>query len=286
MIGSLSIQSCKKGVENVNFDINYEQKTYAVGEPIKFNVTGGAELITFYSGEVGREYKYRERFQVDGKASLEFTSSKLYAPLDAPISLLVSTNFNGTYDVESLQKATWTDISDRTTFSATGGVDVNSGIIDLSDFQQPNVPVYVAFRYNNPGVAYYAAQYVMKNFLIVNKINDGSTATVETSTSLDWGPISVTGVRAWAYSTTQVSFWGGTANTEPNEDWLVSKPLLLDRVQRSLGVNVKNNPTSKLATYEFAGFSKPGTYTVTFEGINSNVDKIKKEIKEFTITVI
>lgn len=284
--GLLFIQSCKKGVEDVKFDINYEQRVYAVGEPIVFKVTGGAELITFYSGEEGKEYKYRDRFEVvGGKPLMEFTSSKLYAPNDNPISMLVSTDFSGTYNIESLQKATWSDISDRATFS-TGTADTKSGRIDLTDFQRSKVPVYIAFKYVNLGVPYYAPQYVLKNFLIKNEAPDGSKPIVETTASLDWGPVSVLGDRAWAYSTAQVSMWGGPANTEPNEDWLISKPILLDRVKRSFGVNVKNNPTSKLDAYEFPGFSVPGTYTVTFEAINSNIDNVKKEIKQFTITII
>ncbi len=286
MTASLFIQSCKKGVDDVNFDISYEQKSYAVGQPIVFNVAGGAELITFYSGETGKEYKYRERFEViGGKPSMEFTSTKLYAPNDNPIYMLVSTDFSGAYNVESLDKATWTDISDRVTFS-TGTADTKSGTINLSDFQKPKIPVYIAFKYVNPGVPYYAPQYVIKNFLIKNEAPDGSTPIIETTTSLDWAPISISGVRTWAYSTVQISMWGGPANTEPNEDWIISKPIQLDQVQRSFGVNVKNNPTTKLAAYEFPGFSAPGTYTVTFEAINANIDKVKKEIKQFTITVI
>ena len=37
---------------------------YEVGEPIRFNFTGNAENITFFSGEVGHQYRFKDRYEV------------------------------------------------------------------------------------------------------------------------------------------------------------------------------------------------------------------------------
>lgn len=284
MVGSLLTLSCKKEVEAPKFDITFDQKVYTVDEPITFGITGGAELITFYSGESGNEYEFRERFRVDGTPTLQFNTYRQNAPQDNSLSLMVSTDFSGTYDVENLQKATWTDITSRAMLSE--GIDnTPSGSIDLSDLQQEGIPLYIAFKYIGKEGRNSQPIWAVKNMEIDNNLADGSVASIAKSSNISWGAISVAGDKIWSYNTTQARMVGSVAYGVDNEDWLITEPLQLDRVQRSFGVNIKPNPTSSVKSYEFSGFSKAGIYTVTFEAINSDIDDIKRSLKEFTITV-
>jgi len=91
--------------------------------------------------------------------------------------------------------------------------------------------------------------------------------------------------KSWTSTTTQIQMAGGAIGTDDNEDWIISKPLSLNRIQRSLGISVRSNPTALQTSYTFPGYTTPGTYTVTFEAINANRWDSKKIIKEFTITV-
>jgi hypothetical protein len=287
MCGLMSMshfQSCEKGVDEPEFDITFDQKVYAVNEPIKFNVTGGADIITFYSGEAGKEYKYRERFRVDGKSTMNFTSYMQNTAQANSLSLLVSSDFSGIYDAENVQKATWNDITSRAVLSS-GADNTPSGTIDLSDIQQPDVPVYFAFKYVAKQGAVAQPTWTIKNILINTQAADGTLVPVATTANLTWGAVNITGAQTWTNSSTQSQFVGGGVNVADNEDWTITKSLQLDRVQRSFGVNMKSNPTSRLTNYEFAGYPAAGTYTITFEAINSNIDDIKRTIKEFTITV-
>lgn len=285
ILASLSIISCKReAINSPEFDISFEQKEYAINEPITFNISGGADLITFYSGQPGKEYKFRERFRVDGKPTMEFTSYVQNTNQTNSLTLLASTDFSGVYDVENLQKATWKDITSRATLSS-GADNTPSGKIDLSDVQIPDVPVYIAFKYAAVKSAVSQPTWTIKNIVINNTLTDGSVVNVTNTAGLTWGAINVLGAQGWVNSATQSQFVGGIANADDNEDWTIMKPLQLDRVQRSFGVNIKGSPTSKQPSYTFAGFTAAGTYTVTFEGVNSNLDAIKRTVKEFTITV-
>ena len=49
----------------VVFDATLDpSNVYEVGQPICFNFTGNAENITFFSGEVGHQYRFKDRFEV------------------------------------------------------------------------------------------------------------------------------------------------------------------------------------------------------------------------------
>ena len=286
IIPILACLSCDKEqvVVTPDFDVTLDKTTYAAGAPVTFNFTGNADIISFYSGVPGNEYKFRDRFRADGKPQLQFTSYWQAGTQTNTLQLLVSKDFSGTYDAENLMKATWTDITSRAALS-TGADNTPSGVVDLSVIQTPDVPVYIAFKY---AATKASAQptWTIKNIAIDNKLSDGSSVSIANTANLTWGAISVlNSARIWTYSATQLQFVSSPAGSDDNEDWLVSKPLQLDRMQRSFGINVKGNPTTKQTSYTFPGYSAPGIYTVTFEAINANKWDKKTTVKEFTITV-
>lgn len=285
----LVFSSCKKPVIlTPDFDVTVSKTTFKVNEPVIFDFTGTADVVTFYSGVTGAEYKYKDRLTVTGKPQIQFTSFLQSTSTQTnTLSLLVSNDFSGTYDVDNIQKAKWTAITSRATLS-TGIDNTPSGIIDLTDLQVPVGYVYIAFRYTAKKDAVMAQPtWTIKNIAIDNKLADGTNVSVATIANLNWGIVDVLNpANKWASSTSALTFTGGAVNLDDNEDWIISQPLQLDRVQRTFGKSIKPSPTTTLTRYIFPGFAAAGTYTMSFEALNANRWGAPEIIvKEFTITV-
>ena len=75
---------------------------YEVGEPIRFNFTGNAENITFFSGEVGHQFRFKDRYEVPVEdvisARLVMNVLVQYSYIGAPgaaLSLYKSNTYDG-----------------------------------------------------------------------------------------------------------------------------------------------------------------------------------------------
>ena len=122
--------------------------------------------------------------------------------------------------------------------------------------------------------------------MIQNKLPDGSVVPIAKSSDISWGTIDLLNTsRRWSFTSSQIQMSGGPIGTDDNEDWIITEPLTMNRVQRSLGVSVKSNPTALQTSYVFQGYSEPGTYTATFEITNANRWDKKMIVKEILITV-
>src|SRR5690606_16710451 len=149
----LLLASCSKDLE-VNkvpdFNVTTESTTYKVGEEVKFNITGTADNLSFYSGTPNNDYAYRNGRVIDlgnSGASMVFSSSVDGGTQANQLSVLASTNFNGDYSsIQSLQAATWVDITNRFVFGSTTTF-LTSGEKDISDLLEPGSPIYIAFKY-------------------------------------------------------------------------------------------------------------------------------------------
>jgi len=178
----LAMVSCEKKLivkDAPDFTVTTEAATYKAGEPVKFDIQGSADIISFYSGETYHDYMFRNGRTVDvaGQGlALSFKSG--VAPGNPPgtqtnqFSILVSTDFNGNYsDLASVKAATWTDITDSFTLGTTATL-VPSDTVNLSKFVVSGKPVYFALRYiNRPQIANgFAQQWLIENFTL-NSIN-------------------------------------------------------------------------------------------------------------------
>lgn len=72
-----------------NDNVTYDGKviTVAKGTPVKFNIGGEPDNITFFSGETGHNFDYRERVTIDPS---QIVSSKL--------TVEINTQYSGAYD--------------------------------------------------------------------------------------------------------------------------------------------------------------------------------------------
>ncbi len=292
--------SCEKQkIDAPNFDVRTDAVTYKVGQQVTFNFTGNPQNIVFWSGEKGHIYANRNRTSEQGVLqTVQFTSQAGAGTQNNNLSVLVSNDFNGTYDAASIAKATWTDITSRAVLSsnatAGAGASVSSGAVNITDLgSADDKPVYFAFHYLSPSNALIPRQWTISAFTVVNKLTDGTSNNVVANLS-NAGFQSVDVQNAtyqWALtpnalSPTSMTLTAGGAGTAANEDWVVSAPVKLNTVSLvDYGVSVISLSTiSPPKSYSYV-FTSAGTYKVTFYAFNQDVDDLKSVVKELTITV-
>src|SRR5690606_31067925 len=145
----LAIVSCELEIETPDLQITTETNTYRVGESIKFKVQGNADMVAFYSGEPSNQYEYKEGriIDVSGQGALmEFTSGVTGGTQEEQLTILASSDFDGTYDLEGVNKANWLDITDRFTLG-TSATFSPSSLQDISDLFSADEPLFIAFKY-------------------------------------------------------------------------------------------------------------------------------------------
>lgn len=156
------LSACSKFDElaEPDFEVSTTGTTYKKGVPIEFNFSGNPQFISVYTGEMGKDYAYKDGRMMDvNSLKLSFNSSVTNAtgtgtPQTGMFSLLASTDFNGDYtNFSSVEAATWTDITGRltkqeaaTTTTITAATPATG--IDITDLRVAGKPLYIAFKYN------------------------------------------------------------------------------------------------------------------------------------------
>lgn len=276
--------SCSKdlSIDPLSFGVTTPSTTYKVGDTVHFNFTGNPDFISFYSGEDGNNYEFRNRTTVDGKPQLEFTSYAQYGTQQNTLQLQVSNDFSGTYNAAQIGQATWTDITGRATLS-TGANNTPSGVIDLSDFLAKKKPIYVAFKYTGT-TGSTQKTWTINNLTLDLKKTNNTTLPVTDIASAGWRQVSILNPAAvWTFNATQIRIAGGNATAVDNEDWVISKLLYLNNVSPDIAVPIKNI-TQKVDSYSYV-FTQPGTYKVVFLAANASGDEQSSTTKEIDLTI-
>ena len=281
---SAALVSCEKDLkpDPISFNATTTNSDYQVGDTVDFSFSGNPDMITFYSGEAGTNYDFRERTTAEGTPQMQFTSYAQYGTQTKTLALLVSGDFTGDYTEEGISKATWTDITSEAALS-TGADNTPSGIIDLSRFNTGDKPIYVAFKYT--GVTGSTQKtWTIKNFGINLSLPDGAVSSIASLVSAEWKAINVKNpAKGWVISATQLQMVGGAADVEDNEDWLITTRLYLNKVSPDRGVPIKD--ISQRLDHFYHVYSKPGIYKAVFTAFNAAGDKQESTLKEIDITV-
>ncbi|MFB9058250.1 DUF5017 domain-containing protein [Mariniflexile ostreae] len=290
-------QSCDdlEEVDTPNFDIAFNE-TVKVGEPIEFTVNNAPNFLSFFTGELGREYKNRNRTKAEGSFTLSFETSRHYMDgaslTDNAWSLLYSTDYSGSGLVEDVQTATWTDISDRFTFATDRTYNkTNSGIVDITDLSTDK-PVYFALRVyaegkkedgNRQGI------FDFYSFDLKVELDEVQTLEIANIQNPGWVSVNIEGTNSndsydhWVNKSGGFRLHGGLAEYT-NDDWLISLPLTLSgAVDPDRGLPLKTY-SERLEAFEYT-YTEPGTYKITFVGSNETIYGQEDNIKEYTITV-
>lgn len=288
------LSACKKdyqGVKLPSFNVSTDSLVYKVKEPIVFHVTGNADRVTFYSGDVDHNYDFKQRTTVDGKAQIQFSTLRQYGAgagqRDSTLSLLISKDYNGQPNAIDIAKAKWIDITDRAKLAVgQGTAHIPSGIVDISDIATGDSAIYVAYRYHEYRTSQTKRAWSIYDFTIDNVLKDSTIVHVASWGDMGFTPVNIQNpLRAWYVYSTYSLMWGGDASYPETEDWIVSKPVFVNRISRDAGVSIRNNPKALLTDYTFDGYTKPGTYTVVFEALNATQWQTKQILKKITLTI-
>ena len=285
---AIVVAGCKKiDVAVAEFDVRMEKMQYRANEPVKFLFEGNPDNISFFSGEAGSRYENRDRIIANGTPELNFTTyrrNENTGTQQNTMFLYASTDFSGKTDAASIAAANWVDLTDRATWS-TGVDQTPSGTLDLREFISDK-PVYFAFKYMG-----YAGSvqrvWNIKSFNIVNVLPGEPSSAIVNLDNAGWTKLSLSGAIEWTISTGNVYFFGPSSAATigvANEDWLVSKPLFLNKVFPDRP-KVLKNISSRMSEYQYT-FTSPGTYQVTFLASNINTYEENKIVKSMTIEIL
>lgn len=181
-----------------DFGVTADKVVLRVGDTIQFNFTGKADVLTFYSGELGSNYAAKDRLSSEGIVKLAFQSAMQQGPIPPAasldsFSLLISTDLSG-YDAESISRATWTDITARNTRwpNSLSTTYTSSDAIDISDFSSAN-KINIAFKYvGNPNPTFAQRKWQIKDLTLNNTLADGtSTPLFSNFANVGWVQASV-----------------------------------------------------------------------------------------------
>jgi hypothetical protein len=276
----------KKEVAEPGFSVSTNKENYTIADTVFFSFSGTPWSVTFFSGEPYHKYENRERVTVpDGKPVFQFSSTVTTGTQINTLSLLVSSDFNGSYDSTSIYQATWTDITDRAKL-ATSSASVLSGPIDLTQFINDDHPVYIAFKYT--GYANSAQRnWTLKSLALDNVLPDNTSYNlldISESTAAFKSVLMKNTAVKWTVSTSQLNFKGGTTITSPEaEGWVISKPLNLRKVLPDYGVALKNM-TTVMDSYYYI-YTNPGNYTATFVVANTSRYDSKAAVHEVPVVI-
>src|SRR5690606_19567426 len=248
---SIIIASCGKdeevGKPDIGKEDNFEVKYYTVtsttdasGSPVKqvtFSFQGDASDISFYSGEIGNDYAYRDgrTRQLLGFFSSFSNTLANTGTQENQLSVLVSTDFNGIYDITNIKAANWIDITSRYAITSLRNTTLPSGTIDIKDLFVNGKPLYYAFRYICEPQSLHGGNstWRIRDFLLQYETDLG-IKTLATHTTADWhlineGEIVNAGRGAAIETNGALRFNGNHQDKEVRtESWGISKKITID----------------------------------------------------------
>lgn len=271
----------------------------AFGEPVTFNTVAMREVAI-------RATAYRIEYSNDGEkwnvavAGTGVGTRNLIAFPAVTASFLRVFYVSGgndvnlgeleVYNVPALEKKAL-----LSTINATGVAGMQTpSVVDLSDFADSETgEVYIAFKNSTRSDALKPRGWNINNFSVTNTLRDGTVNTILANvTAAGFKLVDVKNPNfKWALapnltSPVLLSIGSGEAGEAANEDWAVTGPVALNRVQvADAGAPVTSMTTlSPPAFYKYI-FNTPGTYTVTFHAFNQNMKERKEVVKELQITI-
>lgn len=306
-----------------NDDVSYNGQIVTVkkGASLEFQISGDPDYLTYFSGEEGYKYRYRERTAVDvsqiSKTTLDFGLMFQYGYLtNIEPRFYISTEFPGLakddYEsdsvlVEQYEDGGWTEFLTEDQFPKVSSSHTSFSI-DMTDYLGKEVTIAIRYKsVNNSGV-----QPVLECNLMhfTNHLNNGLTTQYscssfgftplnmrnkwglsdQASANLDdpeYGSTTSNVSGLWnlgSISSETIHFHSSNDGTGLKYGWLVSNPLTINSCSPDTGVEIKNI-TETVTSYSYT-YEDIGIYTATFLATNANVDHSSSTTKQFIINVV
>lgn len=304
VIALLILSSCKKqlSLEPLSFYVQTDSSAYTKGSVTTFKFSGKPDNISFYSGEPGKRYEYRDRITADGVPQLMFSTALNAGVQPNTLSLMLSTDFaggaNGKLDSATIVSATWTDISNRVTW-ATGTTATSSGLINLSDLAAVGKPVYIAFKYK-AATGSIQNKWTITGLSLRNVLSDGTSYVLDSLPTLltvsnygvgttlpGWGGKTIlNNGYSWTLNASSMVIAGATSAAtaiNPTEAWAITGPINLKKVTPDAGI-VLQNMAEYVPSFKYT-YAKTGNYEAVFVASNANIDQVNKIEKKLSITI-
>jgi hypothetical protein len=272
-VGALSCDRDKDlKVSAPDFKVLPLETEYTTGDAVKFNFTGNADLIVFYSGE-------------KGNLQMSFSTQCRYGSQQNQLSIWASTRYSGEFTEASLNTDDWTNITNRFIF-ATNTTLLSSGEQMINDVLDSNNPLYLAFRYvglaANPATQ---KNWWFKNFEL-KFIRPNTSTTVLTQAEAEWTFVNFANNAAsaqWDYTTDDRIVFTGQNVTAYSEGWAITKAIDPGEFKIT-GIPIKAYIDPPLENYEYV-YNEQGTYNVKFEAINATGKGMERTVHEMIIRI-
>lgn len=306
---------------NVSFDGN--TVTVKAGTPVTFNFDGDPDFITYFSGEIGNEYKYKDRTEMKPEdivnCSLSFdiwADSGTPATMQGAVNVLISDNFKGLTkvyetDLQTVSNFEWSTLAASTEMPAPNKdekLGTKEFTNDLSAYLGKEITVALHFKTldnsntmprvyfknmqlnldfnNNQGSITLASAFGFTPLNIGYDLSELTEAQLSKVKDEHYGAVDGGVPGFWKINVpSTIMVTGGTKGQSLKNTWLISKPILLNGACKpDVGTNIKNiTQTLKSHTYTY---KKAGTYTATFVAKNANyVHESFAVVRELTIKV-
>lgn len=283
--------------------------TVKVGQKVDFSLSGEQDILSFWSGEAGSDYQYKEKDRIGaGDTWLRFTCTTSSGtdghPNPAGVPLSWSSDFSGEYTLEAMNAATWHDISAEFEWPDNVGVTVPGGELNMGEILPADgTPVYFRFYYhvapwdqtanegkgngrtqwsisamsffcNTPAGEYTAYDMFDQRWQLI--LGDGC----ETIPSANMPSLPSTSERILFRS-----------QFKPAVDlhmWAVSGAIVRPgdmNLGRDKGMGIKTLADPQMRKFSYT-YASPGEYHVTFVGVNAGVDGRKEVVREVKLKVV
>lgn len=304
-----------------DFEITLDKEnTYVAGEPVRFNFNGDADNLLFYSGEIGSQYKFKDRYEV----GLDEVISAKFCPDITPmygygnsLEIYVSNEFkglkgnDGAADRQTMKELWdggmpgWTRLEFDDTPSSMNN-HWNYFTYDISNYMEN---FCVAFHWapkngaGEPDITQVQRTYLLKGCLTLEldgmdpssaDFEDLGFTVVMMNEELDPYHKNAGNGSIRTYDDTANPLTGeesfrlqGVAGYEKNyvlDGWLVSTPRPLNKVPYDKGTVVKTIE-NYLHSFEYT-WTEPGTYTVTFVGRSANYSGESESVRTMNINIV
>ncbi|QDW24846.1 DUF5017 domain-containing protein [Pedobacter sp. KBS0701] len=291
---------CKKEtVDMPEFNATVNKTTFKLGDTVIFKLDGDPDFVSFYSGEYLNNYSFIGGRKIDIQSiSLSFQSRVQNGNQANQLSVYLSSDFNGKFDMESIRAGNFKNVTDLVTLGSANAVYAPSGTLDLSTLVTDRTkPLYVAFRYvTKPQDAATGTQrtWTIRDLALNTVTELGKNAAIDQLTAawtlVQSGPIIEPNRSSITQSNGQIVFRGNITNEGKlveTDFWAVSKAVDLNTIilGPDKSIPIKGISETLPSVYKYI-YTKPGVYKAVFATSNNRINSKKELLKEIEITIV
>lgn len=278
-----------------DFRVIADKEIINVGDTVNFKIEGYSDYLTFYSGEKGSDYNFKNERLKTTEYWLEFRTERRSGNQENQFSLHISTDFNGVFEINNIENEThWTPITDRFVLAEKDAFSDYMSV-NVTDLVVDGKPFYLGWKYvAKPAATHQSLNTWRFRDFYIKSISEGDTIVVSSQTTPVWKFASNVPINTGLYNTssTRVTFNGNTPNQVISEDeeiyWAINSKIFSFTKVIDVGpdspISIKSYNSNNLNTYSYI-YEQSGAYEAVFVGVNGNVRGSKETVKKISIQV-